>query len=152
MHQKTFSTTPSDIEPTRKWWVVDAEGQNLGRLAARIAPLLRGKHKAIFAPHLDVGDYVIVINCEKITVTGNRLDQKMYWRHSGYPGGIKGVPLREQLEKHPERVIKSAVKGMLPSNTLGRNMLKKLKIYAGPTHPHEAQQPEELKIETRKSE
>jgi large subunit ribosomal protein L13 len=145
---KTFSTKPTDIE--REWWVVDAEGQTLGRLATRIAEILRGKHKPYYAPHLDCGDFIIVVNAEKIHTTGKRLDQKMYWRHSGYPGGIKGVTLREQLANHPERVIRSAVKGMLPSNSaLGRAMLRKLKVYAGPAHPHEAQNPKPLVIKTR---
>jgi large subunit ribosomal protein L13 len=143
--QKTFVTKPSDIE--RRWWVVDAEGQTLGRLASKLAPYLTGKNKVIFTPNLDTGDYVIVINCEKIAVTGKRLEQKMYYRHSGYPGGLTAVPLSVMLEKHPERVIESAVKGMLPSNALGRNMLKKLKIYVGSEHPHGAQMPEKLAFE-----
>ncbi|MEM6284052.1 MAG: 50S ribosomal protein L13 [Chloroflexota bacterium] len=145
---KTVTTKPTDIE--REWWVVDAEGQTLGRLATRIAEILRGKHKPYYAPNLDCGDNVIVVNCEKIVVTGNRLDQKRYWRHTGYPGGIRSITLREQLDKHPERVIESAVKGMLPSNSaLGRAMLKKMKVYVGPTHPHEAQNPKPLEIQTR---
>lgn len=146
--EKTYSTTPKDIE--REWWVVDAEGQTLGRLATRIAEILRGKHKPYFAPHLDTGDFVIVINAEKIHVTGKRLDQKRYWRHTGYPGGIKSRTLREMLDTHPDRVIQKAVKGMLPSNSaLGRQMLKKLKVYAGPSHPHEAQNPKPLELTTR---
>lgn len=144
MRQKTFATRPSDIE--RRWWVIDAEGQTLGRLASRIAPYLTGKNKPIYTPNLDTGDFVIVINCEKINVTGNRLDQKKYYRHSGYMGGIKEVTLREQLDKHPDRVIRSAVKGMLPSTSMGRQMLKKLRVYAGPDHPHEAQKPEKLEL------
>lgn len=144
MRQKTLATRPSDI--VRRWWVVDAEGQTLGRLASVIAPILTGKAKPIYTANLDTGDFVIVINCEKIVVTGNRLDQKKYYRHTGYMGGIKAITLRQQLEKHPERVIKAAVKGMLPSNTMGRNMLKKLKVYAGPEHPHEAQKPEILEL------
>lgn len=148
--KKTYSTTPNDIQ--REWWVVDAEGQTLGRLASEIAKILRGKNKPYFAPHLDCGDFVVVVNAEKIHTTGNRLDQKRYWRHSNYPGGIKSVTLREQLAKHPERAIKSAVKGMLPSNSpLGRAMLTKLKIYAGPSHPHEAQNPKSLQIQTRRN-
>ncbi|MCB9456319.1 MAG: 50S ribosomal protein L13 [Anaerolineaceae bacterium] len=144
MEQKTFVTKPLEVE--RKWWIVDAKGQNLGRLATQIAPILRGKHKPVFAPNQDVGDYVIVINCAEITVTGNKMEDKHYYRHSGYPGGIKSISLRDQLAKHPERVIELAVKGMLPGNALGRNMLKKLKVYAGSDHPHAAQKPEVLKV------
>lgn len=144
MKFKTFSPTPADIK--REWWVVDAQGQTLGRLATRIAQILRGKHKATFAPHMDMGDFVIVVNAEKIHVTGRRLDQKMYYRHSGYPGGLKSVSLREMLEKNPERALQAAVKGMLPKNRLGRAMFKKLKVYAGDTHPHEAQEPKTLEF------
>ncbi len=136
---KTHSTKPSDIN--RGWYLVDAEGQTLGRLASEIAKVLRGKHKPIYAPHLDTGDYVIVINSEKVHVTGNKLDQKIYHRHSGYPGGLKSITLREQLKRHPSRVIRSAVKGMLPHNKLGRATIRKLKVYAGDAHPHQAQQP-----------
>lgn len=136
---KTHSTKPSDIN--RGWYLVDAEGQTLGRLASEIAKVLRGKHKPIYAPHLDTGDYVIVINAEKVHVTGNKLDQKIYHRHSGYPGGLKSITLREQLKRHPSRVIRSAVKGMLPHNKLGRATIRKLKVYAGDAHPHQAQQP-----------
>lgn len=139
MKFKTFSPTPADIQ--REWWVVDAQGQTLGRLATRIAEVLRGKHKPTFAPHMDMGDFVIVINADKIHVTGRRLDQKMYYRHSGYPGGLRSLTLRQMLEKHPERAIQFAVKGMLPKNRLGRAIFKKLKVYAGDTHPHEAQNP-----------
>lgn len=142
--QKTHATRASEIE--RKWYVVDAQGKTLGRLASEIAKILRGKHKPSFVPNLDVGDYVIVLNCEKIHVTGRRLDQKLYWRHTGYPGGIRNLTLREQLQKHPERVIQSAVKGMLPKGPLGRDMMRKLKVYAGTEHPHEAQQPEALEL------
>jgi large subunit ribosomal protein L13 len=144
MKQKTFVTKPTDIE--RRWWVVDAEGQTLGRLASRLAPYLTGKNKPIYTPNLDTGDYVIVVNCEKIVVTGNRLQDKVYQRHSGYPGGLNTTPLAEMLEKHPERVIEIAVKGMLPSNALGRNMLKKLKVYRGSEHPHAAQKPQTLEL------
>jgi large subunit ribosomal protein L13 len=136
---KTYVTKPAEIE--RSWFVVDAEGQTLGRLATRIATVLKGKHKPIYTPSLDCGDYVIVINAEKIKVTGDRLDQKVYYRHSGYPGGLTEITLRRQLEKHPQRVIELAVRGMLPKNKLGRKMFKKLKAYAGPEHPHSAQQP-----------
>lgn len=142
--QKTHYTTPDQIE--RKWYVVDAKDQTLGRLATRIATILRGKHKPEFVPNLDVGDYVIVLNCDKIHVTGRRLDQKIYWRHTGFPGGIKSRTLREVLERTPERAIEYAVKGMLPKGVLGREMLTKLRIYTGDTHPHEAQQPEVLEI------
>jgi large subunit ribosomal protein L13 len=126
--------------------VVDARGQTLGRLASEIAKILKGKHKPIYTPHLDTGDFVIVINAEKVHVTGNKMDQKMYYRHSGYPGGLKSITLREQLKRHPTRVIRSAVKGMLPHNRLGRATLKKLKVYAGDAHPHEAQQPKPLEF------
>lgn len=145
MRIKTFVTTPSDVQ--RRWWVVDAEGQTLGRLASLIAPILRGKHKPTFSPHIDAGDYVVVINCEKLVVTGNRMESKKYYHHSGYPGGIKEITLRRQLETHPDRVIENAVHGMLPKGPLGRAMIKKLKIYAGGEHPHAAQNPEPLKVE-----
>jgi len=125
---------------------VNAEGKTLGRLAAEIAKVLRGKHKPIYTPHLDCGDYVIVVNAEKVRVTGRKLDQKMYCRHSGYPGGIKSISLRNQLQKHPGRVLQAAVRGMLPRNPLGRKMLKKLKVYAGGSHPHQAQQPKVLEL------
>lgn len=139
MRTKTFVTTPSDVQ--HQWWVVDAEGQTLGRLASKIAPILRGKHKPTYSPHLDTGDYIIVINCEKLVVTGNRLDEKQYHRYSGFHGGLKSTTLRVQLEKHPDRVIQAAVRGMLPDGPLGRAMLRKLKIYAGGEHPHQAQNP-----------
>lgn len=142
--QKTKFTTPDEI--SRKWYVVDAQGQTLGRLASKIAQILRGKHKPEFVPNLDVGDYVVVINCEKIHVTGRRLDQKMYYNYSGYPGGLRSRSLRQLLEKHPDRAMMAAVKGMLPKGPLGRDMLKKLKVYAGSEHPHEAQKPEVLEI------
>ena len=125
---------------------MDAKGQNLGRLASRLAPILRGKHKPVFAPNQDVGDYVIVINCEQITVTGNKLDDKKYYRYSGYPGGLSEITLRDQLKRFPDRVITEAVKGMLPDGALGRNMLKKLKVYAGAEHPHGAQKPKVLEV------
>jgi len=141
---KTYSVKADEIK--REWYLIDAEGKTLGRLASEIAKILRGKHKPIYSPHLDCGDYVIVINAEKIRVTGRKLDQKIYYRHSGYPGGLKSITLREQLAKHPERVIKAAVKGMLPKNRLGRKMLKKLKVYAGDSHPHQAQQPKVLEL------
>ena len=141
---KTYVTKPAEIE--QKWYVVDAEGQTLGRLASKIAVILRGKHKPIYSPSVDCGDYVIVINAEKIAVTGNRMEQKIYYRHSGYPGGIKSITLRDQLEKYPTRPVELAVKGMLPKNKLGRKMLKKLKVYTGSEHQHSAQQPVTLEI------
>jgi large subunit ribosomal protein L13 len=141
---KTFSAKPEEIE--REWFVVDATDQTLGRLATRIAEILRGKHKPIYTPHLDCGDYVIVVNAEKIHVTGRKLEQKMYYRHSGYPGGLKAISLGDQLQKRPERVIEAAVRGMLPKTKLGRKMFKKLKAYAGPDHPHSAQQPKPLEL------
>jgi large subunit ribosomal protein L13 len=141
---KTYSAKPHEVE--RDWFVVDAQDQTLGRLATRVATLLRGKHKPIYTPHVDCGDYVIVVNADKIHVTGQKLDQKIYYRHSGYPGGLKEVTLRRRLETHPERVVESAVRGMLPKTRLGRKMFKKLKVYAGPEHPHEAQQPTSLEL------
>jgi len=141
---KTYVAKPGEVE--RKWYVVDAAGKTLGRLASKIARVLRGKHKPEFTPHEDVGDFVIVVNAEKIAVTGRKLDQKKYYRVSGYPSGLHDVTLRRQLELHPERVIHHAVKGMLPKGPLGRKQLKKLKAYAGPQHPHEAQQPEPLEL------
>lgn len=141
---KTYSAKPYEVE--RDWFVVDAQNQTLGRLATRVATLLRGKHKPIYTPHVDCGDYVIVVNADKINVTGQKLDQKVYYRHSGYPGGLRQVTLRRRLETHPERVIESAVRGMLPKTRLGRKMFKKLKVYAGPEHPHEAQQPTPLEL------
>jgi large subunit ribosomal protein L13 len=142
---RTYTAKASDIE--RDWWVVDASGHTLGRLATQIATVLRGKHKPIFTPHMDCGDHVIVINADKIQVTGRKLDQKFYYRHSGYPGGLREISLRDQLKKHPTRVIEFAVRGMLPKNRLGRRMIKKLKVYASDTHPHEAQQPKPLDLE-----
>ena len=140
--EKTYVTKAGDVE--REWFVLDASGQTLGRLATRIATMLRGKHKPLYAPNLDTGDFVVVVNSGKIAVTGNRLDDKLYRRHTGYPGGLKAITLRRMLEIHPERVIRFAVKGMLPKNKLGRQMLKKLKIYADAEHPHAAQQPRTL--------
>lgn len=142
--QKTYVTKP--LEEERAWWIVDAKGQNLGRLASQIAPILRGKHKPVYTPNQDVGDYVIVINCELIEVTGNKLDEKKYYHHSGYPGGMSEITLRKQLDKFPDRAITEAVKGMLPDGALGRNMLKKLKVFAGTEHPHASQKPKELKV------
>ena len=142
---KTYVATPADRQ--RDWYVVDAEGQTLGRLATRIADALRGKRKPEYTPHVDTGDFIVVVNAEKIHVTGDKLDQKTYWRHSGYPGGIKSRTLAEMLERRPEEVIRKAVKGMLPRNRLARQQLTKLKVYAGPDHPHAAQQPKPMEIE-----
>ncbi|MBI4297193.1 MAG: 50S ribosomal protein L13 [Chloroflexi bacterium] len=134
---RTYSPRPADIH--RQWHIIDAEGQILGRMAVQIAKLLMGKNKPIYAPHMDTGDYVIVLNAKKVKATGNKLQDKLYHRHSGYPGGLRSVPLGEMLEAHPTRAIELAVKGMLPHNALGRTMLRKLKVYPGPDHPHEAQ-------------
>jgi large subunit ribosomal protein L13 len=141
---KTFTPKPEDVQ--RKWWIVDAEGKVLGRLASEIATVLRGKRKAIFAPHLDTGDFVVVINADKVRLTGNKEENKTYFRHTGYMGGEKFIPFKDMIANHPERVIELAVKGMLPKNNLGRLMRRKLKVYAGPNHPHEAQQPQPLEI------
>ncbi len=142
---KTVSIREQDVQ--RGWYVVDAQGQTLGRLATQVATVLRGKHKPIYTPHVDCGDYVIIVNADKIHVTGQKMTQKTYYRHSGYPGGLKKVTLRDQLQKFPERVIEQAVRGMLPKNRLGRQMFRKLKVYAGPNHPHEAQQPKTLDLQ-----
>jgi len=141
---KTYTVRKGDIK--REWYVVDAQGKTLGRLASEIAKILRGKRKPIYVPHLDCGDYVIVVNAEKVRITGKKLDQKFYYRHSGYPGGLKSINLRDQLQKHPTRVLEAAVRGMLPKNRLGRAMIKKLKVYAGSSHPHQAQQPKVLEL------
>jgi large subunit ribosomal protein L13 len=141
---KTYVTKPADVE--RAWYVVDAEGQTLGRLASSVATILRGKHKPIYNPSVDCGDFVIVVNADKVAVTGRRLEQKRYYRHSLYIGGLKEITLRDQLQQHPERVIESAVRGMLPKNALGRKMFKKLKVYAGAEHPHQAQQPQPMEL------
>ena len=143
----TISAKKNEIE--RAWYIVDAENKVLGRLATQIATILRGKHKPLFTPHVDTGDFVVVINAEKIHLTGNKLDKKMYHRHSGYPGGIKSVSAGELLEKNPETIIKHAVKGMLPKNKLGREQFKKLKVYPGKEHPHTSQMPQELKMVTK---
>ena len=141
---KTFTPKPSDIK--RKWYVVDARNEILGRLASKVAHILRGKHKPIFAPHVDVGDHVIIINAKKIRVTGRKAQQKRYTRYSGYPGGLKETVYEKMLEKHPEKILEHAIRGMLPKNRLGRKMFKKLKVYAGDQHHHSAQQPEQLKL------
>jgi large subunit ribosomal protein L13 len=144
MNQKTYVVKEADIQ--RKWLLVDASGKTLGRLASEIAKVLKGKHKPTYSPHLDGGDYVVVINADKIAVTGRKMDQKMYYRHTGYPGGIRETNLRGLLARHPTQALKFAVRGMLPKNRLGRRMIKKLKIYAGSEHPHQAQQPEAVEL------
>ena len=141
---RTFTAKTAEIK--RQWYIVDAQGQTLGRLASKIAPILKGKHKPTYTPHLDCGDFVVVINVDKVRVTGRKLDQKIYYRHTEYPGGLKSINLRDQLAQHPDRVLMSAVKGMLPKNRLGRQMIKKLKLYAGEAHPHQAQQPKSLPL------
>jgi large subunit ribosomal protein L13 len=144
---KTFHTWhPKAAEIQRNWLLVDAQGETLGRLATQIAHLLRGKHKPTWSPHVDGGDFVIVVNASGVELTGRKAQQKVYYRHTGYPGGLKETPYRIMLAKHPERVIKFAVKGMLPKNRLGRRMLKKLYVYGGPTHPHAAQQPRQVTL------
>lgn len=141
---KTFSAKPEAVK--RDWFVVDASGKTLGRLASEIARRLRGKHKPEFTPHVDTGDYIVVVNAEKVAVTGNKAGDKMYWHHTGFPGGIKGVNFEKLVAHRPEAPIEIAVRGMLPKGPLGRDMLSKLKVYAGATHPHTAQQPQELNI------
>ncbi len=142
--QKTWNAKPGELD--RRWYLVDAEGKTLGRLATQIADLLRGKGKPEYTPHVDTGDFIVVVNAEKIAVTGKKLDQKIYYRHSGYPGGLKQRTLREQLSRRPTEVLRKAVKGMLPRNRLANQQITKLKIYAGPEHPHEAQKPEPLEV------
>jgi len=148
--QKTFSPRPEDID--REWWVVDATGLPLGRMASEVAKVLRGKHKPTFAPHMDMGDYVIVVNASQIAVTGAKVDDKRYYHHSGYPGGLTERSFGELLEKFPERVIEKAVRGMLPKNRIGRKMFKKLKVYSGAEHAHAGQAPQPLTINIRKVE
>ena len=143
---KTYNAKPGEV--VREWYLVDADGQTLGRLATRIADTLRGKRKPQYTPHVDTGDFVVVVNAEKIAVTGNKLDQKRYYRHSGYPGGLRTRTLRDQLDRRPTEVLRVAVKGMLPKNRLARRQLTKLKIYAGPEHPHAAQNPRPLDLES----
>ena len=142
---KTYYAKPNEV--AREWLLIDAQDQVLGRVASKAAHILRGKHKPTYAPHVDTGDFVVIIKADKIRVTGKKLTDKEYYRHSGYPGGLKCETFEEAMEKHPERVIEHAVKGMLPKNTLGRAMAKKLKVYAGAEHPHMAQQPREIKME-----
>lgn len=141
---KTY--TPAVSEVDQSWWLVDAQGQTLGRLASHVAQLLRGKHQPAFTPHLDLGDHVVVVNARQVAVTGAKLEQKMYYRHSGYPGGLREETLARVLDRDPERVIREAVRGMLPRNRLGRRMLKKLKVYGGPEHPHHGQSPQILDL------
>lgn len=141
---KTISAREQDVQ--HDWYVIDAQGQTLGRLATRVATMLRGKHKPIYTPHVDCGDYIIVVNAEKVHATGQKMTQKRYYRHSGYPGGLHSISLRDQLQKFPDRVIEYAVRGMLPKNRLGRQVFKKLKVYAGPNHPHQAQQPQVVEL------
>ena len=146
--QKTFTPRPADVD--RSWWLVDAAGLPLGRVASEVARILRGKHKPKFAPHMDMGDFVVVVNAEQVAVTGAKEDDKSYFRHSGYPGGISKRSFRELLATHPERVVEKAVRGMLPRNRLGRAMGRKLRVYAGPDHPHGGQDPQPLSFEIGK--
>ncbi len=146
--QETYSPRPDDIH--REWWVVDAEGMPLGRLASEVAKILRGKHKPTFTPHVDGGDFVVVVNAEKVAVSGSKETDKRYYRHSGYPGGLRSFELGEVRERHPERIVQKAVTGMLPKNRLGRKIVRKLKVYAGPDHPHAAQRPQVLDLDVRK--
>ncbi len=141
---KTFMANAKNVE--RKWYVIDAEGKVFGRLASQVAHILKGKHKPTYTPHVDTGDYVIVTNIDKVVLTGNKLDGKVYYRHTGYPGGLKEVKYRDLLKKKPEFAFEKAVKGMLPKNSLGRKMIKKLKVYSGPEHKNQAQKPEKLEI------
>lgn len=145
MKKYTYSATDADNQD--KWWVVDANGAILGRIASQIAAVLRGKNNPLYTPHSDVGDSVVVINAEKVVLTGRKMDQKTYYRHSGYVGGLKSITAKKLIEKRPEDVIRFAVKGMLPKNSLGRKLFKKLKVYAGGQHPHEAQQPEPMRLQ-----
>jgi large subunit ribosomal protein L13 len=146
--QKTFTPRPSDVD--RHWWVVDADGLPLGRLASEVASVLRGKNKPTFAPHFDMGDFVIVVNAAKVQITGEKATQKRYFRHSGYPGGLREQSFEQMRAKFPERVVEQAVRGMLPRNRLGRQMYRKLKVYRGPQHPHSAQAPKPLAFDVRK--
>ncbi|MGH3391426.1 MAG: 50S ribosomal protein L13 [Actinomadura sp.] len=141
---RTYTPKPADVQ--RQWHVIDATDVVLGRLASQVATLLRGKHKPIYAPHLDTGDFVIIVNADKVALSGNKREQKRAYRHSGYPGGLRSISYGDLLAKHPERAVEKAIKGMLPKNTLGRKMLSKVKVYAGPEHPHQAQQPVPFEI------
>ena len=144
---RTYSPKASEI--TREWWVIDAEGMVLGRLATEVARVLRGKHKPMFAPHLDCGDHVIVVNADKVVLSAGKAEKKKVWRHSGFPGGIKVMTYRDALDRKPAEAVRRTIKGMLPTNRLGAQQLTKLKVYAGPTHPHQAQQPKPLEIDSR---
>ena len=144
---RTYSPKASEI--TREWWVIDAEGMVLGRLSTEVARVLRGKHKPMFAPHLDCGDHVIVVNADKVVLTSDKAEKKTVWRHSGFPGGIKSMSYRDALDRKPAEAVRRTIKGMLPKNRLGAQMLTKLKVYAGPEHPHQAQQPKPLEIDSR---
>lgn len=141
---RTYTPKPADVQ--RQWYVIDATDVVLGRLASQVAQLLRGKHKPIYAPHLDTGDFVVIVNAEKVSLSGNKLEQKKAYRHSGYPGGLRSVKYADLLAKHPERAVEKAIKGMLPKNSLGRKMFGKVKVYAGPDHPHQAQKPVPFEI------
>lgn len=143
---RTYQAKPAEALPARKWWIVDAAGQPLGRVASRVATVLRGKHKPTFTPHVDTGDFVIIVNADKVALTGNKREQKLAYRHSGYPGGLRKRSYGELLETRPERLVEKVVKGMLPKNKLGRAQAKKLKVYAGPDHPHAAQKPQPHEI------
>jgi large subunit ribosomal protein L13 len=145
---KTYSAKPHEVE--KNWYLIDAEGQTLGRLATEIANILRGKNKPEYTPHIDTGDFVVVVNADKVVITGKKASDKFYWRHSGYPGGFKTITYEKLMEKHPTRALEKAVKGMLPHNTLGRTQFLKLKVYAGPEHPHQAQQPVVYNLEANK--
>jgi large subunit ribosomal protein L13 len=147
MQQRTFMAKEAELE--KQWYVVDAAGQRLGRLASQVASILRGKHKPTFTPHVDCGDYVIIVNADKVELTGNKLADKMYYRHSQYPGGLTAVPAGEMLDRHPVKLVEIAIRGMIPHNALGRRQFLKLKVYAGPEHPHAAQQPVPLAVEGR---
>jgi large subunit ribosomal protein L13 len=141
---RTYTPKPTDVQ--RQWYVIDATDVVLGRLASQVAQLLRGKHKPIYAPHLDTGDFVVIVNAEKVALSGNKLEQKRAYRHSGYPGGLRSMNYADLLAKHPERAVEKAIKGMLPKNSLGRKMFGKVKVYAGPDHPHQAQKPVPFEI------
>jgi large subunit ribosomal protein L13 len=143
---KTYIAREAEVQESKKWYVVDANEMILGRMASQIAHILRGKNKPIYSPHQDAGDFIVVVNAEKVRITGKKMQTKNYFRHSGYPGGERVTPISLMLKRHPERVVEYAVKNMLPKNALGRKMFKKLKVYAGPEHPHKAQMPEELKL------
>jgi large subunit ribosomal protein L13 len=143
---RTYNAKPAEAQAARVWWVIDAEGQPLGRVASKAASILRGKHKTTFTPHVDTGDFVVIVNAAKVKATGQKLDQKKYYTHSGYIGHLKSINLRDALEKKPEMPLKHAVKGMLPKNVLGRQLLKKLKVYSGAEHPHAAQNPQALSL------